>query len=71
MDISLRNLNEYQRLLGIFSVLTIIEIKIDHVANVVDLKQIENLLFGQILENWLLQNSNRNNPRTMVLVWDT
>ena len=28
------------------------------------------MLRGQILENWLLQNSYRRDPRTMMLVWD-
>ena len=45
-------------------------INIDHVANVADLTQRSNVLRGQILENRVLQNSNRNDPRMMMLVWD-
>ena len=45
--------------------------KLDHVENVADLTQRANLLRGQILENWVLQNRDRKDPRTMMLVWDT
>ena len=45
--------------------------KLDHVANVADLTQRENLLHGQILENWVLQNSDLKDPRTMMFFWDT
>ena len=45
--------------------------KIDHVANVAELTQKENMLHVQILENRVLQNINRKDPRMMMLVWCT
>ena len=45
--------------------------KLDYVENVADLTQRENLLRGQILKNRVLQNSDRKDPRTMMLVWDS
>ena len=44
---------------------------LDHVANVTDLTQRENLLCGQILENQVPQNIDRKGPRKMILVRDT
>ena len=44
---------------------------IDHVTNVSVLMQIANLLRGNILETWVIQNSDGKDPRTMMLVWDT
>ena len=55
---------QFQILMSSFTLL-------DHVANVSNLTQRANLLRGQILENWVLQNRDRNYPRTMMLVWDT
>ena len=45
--------------------------KHDYVANVSDLTQRANLLRGQILDNWVLQNRNSKDIRTIVLVWYT
>ena len=39
--------------------------------NVADLTKRANLLRGEILESWVLQNSDSKDPRTMMLVWDT
>ena len=44
---------------------------IDHVTNVSVLMQTANLLRGNILETWVIQNSDGKDPRTMMLVWDT
>ena len=38
--------------------------------NVADLTQRENLLYGQIFENWILQNRNHKDFIMMMLVWD-
>ena len=45
--------------------------KLDHVANVSDLTQRVIFLHKHILENRVLQNSDRKYPRKMMLVWDT
>ena len=55
---------QLHRLLSSFTML-------DHFANVADLTQRENLLRCHILENQALQNINRKDSRTMILVWDT
>ena len=44
--------------------------KIDYAANISDLTKRENMLRGHILENSVLQNSDRKDPRTVMLVWD-
>ena len=53
-----------QRLLSSFT-------NLDHVANVSELIQRENLLHGQILENRVIQNIYCKDPRKMMLVWNT
>ena len=45
--------------------------KLDHIANVADLTHRANRLCGQILYNTVIQNSDRKDIRTMMLVWDT
>ena len=59
-----RDFLQHHRLLSSFT-------KIFHVTNVADLTQRANPLRDHILENQVLQNSNGNDSRTMVLVWGT
>ena len=59
-----QNLLQFHRLLSAIT-------KIDHIKNVSELTQRANMLRDQILENRVLQNSDRKDPRTMILFWNT